>query len=108
MAKNHSLTKMTIPCTTQDVCPEGFHDWYHMEVPPSTVVICILALPPIRQGGFLTISHVEAATKILNTSTCNSSVIDRKADKFNNTEISVTDTVRYEVVIEYIGKKCAL
>ena len=51
---------------------------------------------------------MEVQRKILNTSTRNSSAADRKADKFNNTEISVTDTGKYEVVIEYIGKKCAL
>jgi gliding motility-associated-like protein len=100
----NSLTKMTIPCETQDACPEGFMIDTTWKCPGTAVDL---------YSGFTTPKGKEDSYyftwkyngQILNTSTRDSSAADRKADKFNNTEISVTDTGKYEVLIEYIGLK---
>lgn len=98
----NEVTPMKIPCTTQDACPEGF------------MVDTIWKCPGTKAtlfSGFTTPKSKELSYhftwsfngKVLNSSTPMSSTQEMAADEFNQTEISVQDTGRYEVTIEYIG-----
>lgn len=96
------LTKMEIPCETQDACPEAFMvDELFLCRGKSLTLSSGFTVPMKKEDRyFFTWRHNGV---LLNSSTKNSSDAERRADAFNKTEIEVTDEGEYSVEIEYIS-----
>ena len=97
-----SMTRMKIPCETQDACPEGFMVDTIWKCPGTKVELFSGFTTPKGKEDRYYFTWKFNGT-VLNTSTSTSSLAERTADPYNITEIMVQDTGRYEVTIEYVG-----
>lgn len=96
------LTKMEIPCETQDACPEAFMvDELFLCRGKSLTLSSGFTVPIGKEDRYF--FSWSRNGKLLNTTTKNSSKAERAADVFNKTEIEVAEDGEYSVEIEYIS-----
>ncbi|MBR4970491.1 MAG: hypothetical protein IKY58_01825, partial [Paludibacteraceae bacterium] len=109
------LVQMVIPCETPDICPEAYMIPSVNKCPGETVDLHSGFVAPTGNGKngqplkdryffswYYRAKNEKDWKKLLNTSTKLSSVTDRRADIFNNSEVSVSEPGWYKVEIEYI------
>lgn len=109
------LVQMVIPCETPDICPEAYMNPSVNKCPGESVDLHSGFVAPTGNGKngqplkdryffswYYRAKNEKDWKKLLNTSTKLSSVTDRRADIFNNSEVNVSEPGWYKVEIEYI------
>lgn len=109
------LVQMVIPCETPDICPEAYMIPSVNKCPGESVDLHSGFVAPTGNGKngqplkdryffswYYRAKNEKDWKKLLNTSTKLSSVTDRRADIFNNSEVNVSEPGWYKVEIEYI------
>lgn len=109
------LVQMEIPCETPDICPEAYMNPSVNKCPGESVDLHSGFVAPTGNGKngqplkdryffswYYRAKNEKDWKKLLNTSTKLSSVTDRRADIFNNSEVNVSEPGWYKVEIEYI------
>ena len=109
------LVQMVIPCETPDICPEAYMNPSVNKCPGESVDLHSGFVAPTGNGKngqplkdryffswYYRSKNEKDWKKLLNTSTKLSSVTDRRADIFNNSEVNVSEPGWYKVEIEYI------
>ncbi len=96
------LTKLeTIPCEIQDACPTVFMV-DRTKCPGEEIELdCGYVIPKNKEDRYFISWYLDGV--LLNSSTSQSDVRDRRADKYNVASIKITEPGTYKVVAEYVG-----